>query len=345
MDASQQYFPMMIVGFALALGLTPISRQVAMRLGVVDKPNVPRKTHTDHKPMMGGLAIFLALSTALLVFSPPESFWTFVAIVVGAAILAIVGALDDRFELSWRLRFGVQFVVAFLIVLAGVQIRLLGTQFIDIPITLVWIVALTNAANFLDNMDGLTAGLSTIASFWFLVIALTEAEYAVTMLAAATFGSALGFLIYNFNPASTFMGDMGALVLGFIMAVLAIMLKFGNQPLGVSWMVPVLVLALPITDISLVVFTRLSEGRSPAQAGRDHTSHRLLTLKFSPRMTLAALYTFCFLYGMLGYLVAINPPDVAFRIGIFALVTLAIWLAFMVYIRERYQKRDNKQST
>lgn len=331
---------MMIVGFALALSLTPMSRQVAMRLGVVDKPNAPRKTHTDHKPMMGGLAIFLALSTALLIFSPPESFVTFLAIVVGAAILAVVGALDDRFDLSWRLRFGMQFVVAFLIVLAGVQIQLIGNQLIDVPITLIWIVALTNAANFLDNMDGLTAGLSTIASFWFLVIALTEAEYAVTMLAAATFGSAFGFLIYNFNPASTFMGDMGALVLGFVLAVLAIMLKFGNQPLGVSWMVPVLVLALPITDISLVVFTRLSEGRSPTEAGRDHTSHRLLALKFSPRMTLAALYTFCFLYGLLGFLVAISPPEVAFRVGIFSLVILGIWLAFMVYIRERYQKRS-----
>ena len=160
MDASQQYFPMMIVGFALALSLTPMSRQVAMRLGVVDKPNAPRKTHTDHKPMMGGLAIFLALSTALLIFSPPESFVTFLAIVVGAAILAVVGALDDRFDLSWRLRFGMQFVVAFLIVLAGVQIQLIGNQLIDVPITLIWIVALTNAANFLDNMDGLTAGLA-----------------------------------------------------------------------------------------------------------------------------------------------------------------------------------------
>jgi UDP-GlcNAc:undecaprenyl-phosphate GlcNAc-1-phosphate transferase len=338
MDITVQYFPMMIVGFAAALGLTPISRQIAMRLGVVDKPNVPRKTHKDHKPMMGGLAIYVAFGIALLVFSPPENFTEYAAIVFGAGVLAIMGALDDRYELSWRLRFGIQFGVALMIVLAGIQIRLIGTQFIDVPITLIWIVALVNAANFLDNMDGLTAGLSTIASFWFLVIALTQAQYHVAMLAAALFGSALGFLIYNFNPASTFMGDMGALVLGFVLAVLAIKLEFGAQPLGVSWMVPVLVLALPITDINLVVWTRLAEGRSPAEGGRDHTSHRLLTLGFSQRMTLFSLYFYCGLYGMIGLLVAITPPDIALKIGVFALAMLGVWLAFMVYVRERYQK-------
>ncbi|QPC83535.1 undecaprenyl/decaprenyl-phosphate alpha-N-acetylglucosaminyl 1-phosphate transferase [Phototrophicus methaneseepsis] len=338
MDATVQYFPMMIVGFAAALGLTPISRQIAMRLGVVDKPNAPRKTHKDHKPMMGGLAIYIAFSAALLIFSPAENVAEYAAIVFGAGVLALTGAIDDRYQLSWRLRFIVQVGVAFIIVLSGTQIRMFGNQLIDVPITLIWIVALVNAANFLDNMDGLTAGLSTIASFWFLVIALTQAQYTVAMLAAALFGSSMGFLIYNFNPASTFMGDMGALVLGFVLSVLAIKLEFGSQPLGVSWMVPVLVLALPITDINLVVWTRLAEGRSPAEGGRDHTSHRLLTLRFSPRMTLITLYILCGLYGLLGLIVAISPTATALKIGVSALMLLGVWLILMVYIRERYQK-------
>lgn len=337
MDANLQYFPMMIVGFGLALGMTPLSRQIAMRLGVVDKPNLPRKTHRDHKPMMGGAAMFTGFALALLIFSPTAQLGEFAAIVAGALGLAVLGLLDDRYTLSWRLRFIVQFAMAGLIVLAGIQIRLFGLAFIDIPLTLIWIVALTNATNFLDNMDGLTAGLTTIAGFWFLIIALSQGEPVVTMLAAAIFGSALGFLIYNFNPASTFMGDMGALMVGFVLAVLAIKLQF-NQPLSISWMVPVLVLALPITDINLVIWTRLAEGRSPTEAGRDHTSHRLLALGFQPRGVLFTLYTLCGLYGFLGLAVAIAPPPIALVIGGLGIAALVLWFIGMIFIRQRYQK-------
>src|SRR5438552_2872291 len=176
MDA-MKFIPILLVGFAASLGFTPVSRQIAMRLGVVDKPN-QRKIHHDHKPMM----------------------------------------------------------------------------------------------------DGLTAGFTAIAAGYFVVIAFSQGLTLVTSLAAALAGSAVGFLIYNFNPASVFMGDMGALVLGFILAVLGIKLKFGTQPLNVTWMVPILVLALPLFDILLVVITRIMEGRSPAQAGKDHTSHRLISI-------------------------------------------------------------------
>ena len=118
MDTTLQYIPILIVGFATSLGLTPLTRQIAMRLGVVDKPNVPRKTHKDHKPMMGGLAIYLALSLSVLMFSPSQHIRELLLIVFGAGVLALVGALDDRYNLSWRLRFGVQFLVAGLLVLS-----------------------------------------------------------------------------------------------------------------------------------------------------------------------------------------------------------------------------------
>lgn len=341
MDATLQYIPILIVGFATSLGLTPLSRQVAMRLGVVDKPNQARKTHKDHKPMMGGLAIYISLTVSVLLFSPAQHIKELVAIVAGAGLLTVVGAFDDRYNLSWRLRFGMQFLAAAILVLFGIQIRLFGIAFIDIPITLIWVVALTNATNFLDNMDGLTAGLTSIAAGWFLLIALTQGQVLVSMLTAAIFGSAVGFLAYNFAPSSTFMGDMGALPLGYLLATVAIKLNFAAQPLGVTWMIPILVLALPIFDINLVVWTRVSEKRSPTQAGRDHTSHRIQAIGFNARKTLFILYAMCVLFGGIGFLVSAAPAYLAFRLGVFGIGTLLVLWGAMWWVRMRYQQEAN----
>jgi UDP-GlcNAc:undecaprenyl-phosphate/decaprenyl-phosphate GlcNAc-1-phosphate transferase len=343
MDTTLQFIPILIVGFAGALGLTPLSRQIAMRLGVVDKPNVPRKTHKDHKPMMGGLAIYISLTLAVLLFSPPQHLRELAAIVAGAGLLTIVGAFDDRYDLSWRLRFLMQFLAAGVLVLFGIQIRLFGIALIDIPITLIWVVALTNASNFLDNMDGLTAGLSSIAAGWFLLIALTQGQILVSLLAAAIFGSAIGFLAYNFAPSSTFMGDMGALPLGYLLATLAIKLNFAEQPLGVTWMIPILVLALPIFDINLVVWTRVAEGRSPTQSGRDHTSHRIQAIGFDARKTLFILYGMCGLFGGIGFLVSAAPTASALWLGVFGLGTLVCLWAGMWWVRARYQRETATQ--
>jgi UDP-GlcNAc:undecaprenyl-phosphate GlcNAc-1-phosphate transferase len=213
--------------------------------------------------------------------------------------------------------------------------------FIDIPITLIWVVALTNATNFLDNMDGLTAGLSAIAAGWFLLIAITQGQILVSMLAAAILGSAVGFLTYNFAPSSTFMGDMGALPLGFLLATLAIKMNFANQPLNVTWMIPPLVLALAVFDINLVVWTRVSEGRKPTEAGRDHTSHRIQALGFNARQTLFILYSMCLLFGGIGFLVSAVPASYGMTIGTFGLAVLfGLWL-LMWWIRAKYQKETS----
>src|SRR5689334_2284458 len=261
MDA-MQFVPILIVGFAASLGFTPVSRRIAMRLGVVDKPN-QRKIHHDHKPMMGGLAIYGALVLSLLLFSPPQYLREFGAILAGAFFLGVVGLLDDRYNLGIRIRLVAMIIASLGLVASGISIQLFKSPWIDIPLTVLWVVTIINAANFMDNMDGLTAGFTAIAAGYFVVIAFSQGLTLVTSLAAALAGSAVGFLIYNFNPASVFMGDMGALVLGFVLAVLGIKIKFGVQPPSVTWMVPLLVLALPIFDITLVVVTRLLEGRSP----------------------------------------------------------------------------------
>lgn len=335
MDALQ-FVPILVVGFATTLGLTPLSRAIALRLGVVDKPN-QRKIHLDNKPMMGGLAIYVGFALALVLLSPPQYLVEFGALVGGATFLALVGLVDDRYTLGIKTKMLAEVIATLALIASGIHVQLFNIPVVDYLITIIWVVALTNAVNFLDNMDGLAAGLSAIAGAFFTLIAFTQGLTLVSSLAAALTGSAVGFLIYNFNPASSFMGDMGALVLGFILATLGIKLEFGAQPLSVTWMVPLLVLALPIFDICLVVFTRIMEGRSPGQAGKDHTSHRLLSLGLSQRWTLFALYGGCLFFGTLGFLVGSEPPDRALLIGLGGLVLLAALFVFMMYVRQKYQ--------
>jgi len=337
MDATLQFIPIMIVGFAASLGLTPITRQIAMRLGVTAAPN-KRNIHASHMPLMGGAAIYVAFVLSVLLFSPPFYLVELGAIVAGSTLLAWIGYLDDRKDLSPRIRLIVMAVAALVVALAGIQIRLFGTPLIDIPLTLFWIVALINAVNWIDNMDGLAAGTSAITSGFFLFIAVTQGQILVSMLAAAIFGSAVGFLTYNFNPSSTFMGDMGAYTLGFVLAILAIKLEFEVQPLNVTWMVPILVLALPVLDINLAISTRLAEGRSPMQAGKDHISHRVMSIGFTQRQTLFILYSMSILFGIISVVVSQVSPDKAFSIGVFSLGVMVFIFALMVFVRRKYQR-------
>ncbi len=333
---SLQFVPILMVGFAASLGLTPLSRALALRLGVVDKPN-QRKIHLDHKPLMGGMAIYIAFALALILFSPPQHVVELGAVISGAGVLALVGLADDRYNLGVKIRLIAQTVAALVLIAAGIHIQLFNTPLLDYPLTILWVVSITNAMNFLDNMDGLCAGIAGIAAGFFTLIAFNEGLTLVSSLAAALMGSAVGFLIYNFNPASTFMGDMGALVIGFVLAVLGIKLEFGTQPLSVTWMVPLLALALPLVDLPLVVFTRLREGRSIAQGGKDHTSHRLLSMGLSQRQALFIIYGLCILFGSFAVAVSTLETSSAFIVGVIGLGLMAGLFAIMVWIRAKYQ--------
>jgi UDP-GlcNAc:undecaprenyl-phosphate GlcNAc-1-phosphate transferase len=333
-----QFVPILVVGFAASMGLTPLSRQIAMRLGVVDKPN-QRKVHLDHKPMMGGLAIYAAMVLAVLLFSPARHLRELAMVLVGAAFLALVGLIDDRYELSARAKLSAQIVAILGIALiGGIRVNLFGHVLLDTGVTIIWMGLIINAINYMDNMDGLTAGISAIAAAFFMVIAIAQGLSLVSSLAAALLGSALGFLVHNFNPASTFMGDMGSMVLGFILSILAIKLRF-DQPISWEWFAPVFVLALPLFDITLVSLTRIAEKRSPFQPGKDHTSHRFwLGLGLPPRLTLVVMYSLCALFGLLGYGVSTVPAESTLQViglGLGLLMALAV---LMIWIRRRFQQ-------
>src|SRR5258708_23271700 len=266
------FLPLIVIGFAASLGLTPLTRQIARRFGMMDAPSV-RKVHGTPIPLMGGLAIYGAFVLALVLFDHwPQYILELSVILVSATWLAFIGLLDDRMDLRPWAKFPAQALAALLIIAVGVHVELFSVPLLNWVVTFVWIVGIVNAVNFLDNMDGLAAGISAIIALFIFGLAILNGQELVSALSAALFGSAVGFLIYNFNPATTFMGDMGSMVLGFILAVLGIKLRFSGQDRGVSWAIPILVLGLPIFYTTLVVFTPLREGRSPLQCGKDHTS-------------------------------------------------------------------------
>jgi UDP-GlcNAc:undecaprenyl-phosphate GlcNAc-1-phosphate transferase len=338
-----QFLPVMIAGFAAAVGFTPITKRLAIRLGVLDQPS-GRKVHTTPTPLMGGLAIYTALVLSVILFSPPFYLVEFGAILAGATWLTMVGFVDDRSGMKPWIKMGAQIIAGMVVIAAGIHVRIFDSMVWNTALSLFWIVGITNAMNFQDNMDGLAAGIAAIASAFIFVMATQQELTLVSSLAAALAGASVGFLIYNFNPATTFMGDMGSMVLGFLLSALAIKLDFHVRPERqiVTWMIPVVVLGFPIFDTTLVVFTRLRERRSPMKGGRDHTSHRLCQLGLSQRAAVVILYAICAALGYAAIELSQSKINEGLRLG-FSLGVIAagafIYLEY-VYIRSR-QKADD----
>jgi UDP-GlcNAc:undecaprenyl-phosphate GlcNAc-1-phosphate transferase len=335
------FFPVMIAGFAAVVGFTPITKRIAIHLGVLDQPS-SRKVHTTPTPLMGGLAIYGALVLALVFFSPPFYMVEFGAILAGATWLVLVGFVDDRNGMKPWIKMSAQTIAGLVLIAAGIQVRIFSNALLDISVTLIWIVGITNAMNFQDNMDGLAAGITAVASIFFFIMAVQEELSLVGSLAAALAGASVGFLIYNFNPASTFMGDMGSMVLGFLLAVLAIKLDFkvpASQQV-VTWMVPVVVLGFPIFDTTLVVFTRLRERRSPMKGGKDHTSHRLASLGLSHRVTVLILYAICAILGFTAIDLSQSTIHEGLVIGFRLAVVAVIAFVFLEYVYIRNQRNN-----
>src|SRR5712691_2661738 len=251
-----------IITFALALtisfSLTIPVRQLALRLGIVDLPG-PRKVHRSPMPLLGGFAIYCgALPAAVLSLDGPARKQA-LGIVIGATLLLIVGTLDDRGLLHHQVKLLVAMpAAAVLLIVSGIQSHLASAllrgpagEVLDFAVTVLWVVGITAAFSILDHMDGLAGGIAAIASFFFAILAILDGQLLVGILGAAMFGACLGFLRWNFNPAKIFMGDGGAMFLGFMMATLALKLRPSEPPQANSWLIPVLILGVPIFDTTL----------------------------------------------------------------------------------------------
>jgi len=328
-------FMLIFIGaLLLAGGATPVARRLAPRLGLLAQPRA-RDIHTRPTPKMGGVAIVLAFLLALIILallSPQEQERLFfirqlAGIVLGAALVSFLGIWDDRWGLRPLLKLAGQAVAAALLIATDVSISLFPIPALNVAATLLWVIGITNALNLLDNMDGLSGGVAAIASAFFLLMAVMSGQRLVAALSAALLGACLGFLVYNFNPASIFMGDTGSLFLGFILAATGIKLRFDNVTF-VTWMIPVLVLGLPIFDTTLVVVSRLRRGLNPLTTpGKDHVSHRLVALGMTHREAVLTLYVLCGTLGVLAVFVTQASVVQGYAIGgMVALIALwALW--------------------
>jgi UDP-GlcNAc:undecaprenyl-phosphate GlcNAc-1-phosphate transferase len=319
-----QYLPILLASGLLAFLATPLTRILARRLGMIDQPGL-RKAHRLPVPLLGGLAVYVALALTFILFGNRDWLAEGLGILGGATLLFLTGLWDDRYGMSARLKLAAQFVAAFGLVAAGVQVNLLGDWWLNTLLTVAWVVSLTNAVNLMDNMDGLAAGISAVAAIFFFVLAASEGQGLVASLAAALFGSALGFLFYNFAPAMSFMGDAGALPLGFLLGVIGIKIKFIHFPLASTWMAPIVVLGVLIFDTSLVVFSRLRRHRPIFQGGSDHTSHRLVQLGISPPRAVLTLYVAATALGALALFLT-RAPALTANLVFAVLVVLGFFL-------------------
>ncbi len=287
----------------LAIGGTPLARRFALRLDLTDKPSA-RKLHVSPIPLLGGVAIYAAFIAAVLLFGNRFRLDELVSILVGASLMSFLGVWDDRRSLSPLLKLVGQFAAASILIFTGVRIGTFVWEPLNVVVTLGWVVVITNALNLLDNMDGLSGGVGAAAAVFFLLLAAMNGQYLVGALSAALVGACLGFLIYNFNPASIFMGDAGSLFLGFILAATAIKLRFPDNVEMVTWMVPVLILGLPLFDTTLVIVSRLRRGFNPLTTpGKDHVSHRLVALGYTRREAVLICYLACAGLGVLALFV------------------------------------------
>jgi UDP-GlcNAc:undecaprenyl-phosphate GlcNAc-1-phosphate transferase len=297
------YMLIFACALVVAVGGTPVVRRLALRLGVIDQPSA-RKVHVKPVPLLGGLAIYAAFIVALLLFGNRFGLTELISILVGASLMSFLGVWDDRRDLSPWLKLVGQFLAASILVVTGVHIGTFHSEILNVVVTLGWVVAITNSMNLLDNMDGLSGGIGAVVSIFFLLLAVMNRQYLVGALSAALLGACIGFLVYNFNPASIFMGGAGSQFLGFVLAATAIKLRFPEGIQIVTWMVPVLILGLPLFDTALVIISRLRRGWNPLTTpGKDHVSHRLVAMGGTQREAVLVCYLICAGLGILALFV------------------------------------------
>jgi UDP-GlcNAc:undecaprenyl-phosphate/decaprenyl-phosphate GlcNAc-1-phosphate transferase len=291
------------ISFILAAGLTVAVRGFARKYELVAKPKSDR-WHKKPTAMYGGVAIFLAtlMMYALFVPKTKES----LIVLAGSSFLFLVGLLDDIFNIKPYQKLIGQLIGATMIVGFGMTLPLTGNSFIDIWITVFWLIGITNAINLLDNMDGLAAGISAIAAFSLAIGFGANAGISELLLTCAFVGALLGFLVFNFNPASVFMGDCGSMFVGFLLSSSVLLGQTGGRSRGIFSIlaVPVLILFVPIFDTTFVTILRKMWGRKASQGGRDHTSHRLVALGLSERSAVLMLYIFAMVAGTLSLFVS-----------------------------------------
>lgn len=279
----------LLTALVVSFLMTPVVKSFAYKVGAIDVPKDERRMHHKPIPRLGGLAIFAGFMASILLFVDIRLNPQMQSILLGAVIIVVLGVVDDIMALPAKLKFVIQIVAALIPALNGVSIQALSNpnifspnaywvlNWLSVPITVLWIVGITNAVNLIDGLDGLANGVSAISAATVLVIALICSEAQVAVVMAALVGACVGFLPYNLNPAKMFMGDTGATFLGFILSTMSIQGLFKFYAV-ISFAVPFLILGLPIFDTAFAMIRRMAHGQSPMHADRGHIHHRLIDM-------------------------------------------------------------------
>lgn len=326
-----------IVSFVVAYMMTPPVKTFAEKVGAIDIPKDDRRIHDHPIPRMGGIAIFIGFMASMLVFV--EMNHPVIGMLVGALIIAVLGAIDDIVALNAWVKLTFQVLAAIVAIRCGVvvdaisnpnilsNVTTINIGWLSIPLTLIWIIGCTNAVNLIDGLDGLAVGVSAISSFTMLIVAMFVAEPTVAIILAALTGACVGFMPYNMNPAKIFMGDVGSQLLGFILASASIMGLFKFHAI-ITFFVPLLALGVPIFDTSFAFIRRIIHKQSPFHADKKHLHHRLLALGLSQKQAVAVLYGVSAVLGIFAVLMA--GSNTYMRIGC---LVLALLIAFLVWFK------------
>lgn len=349
------------VAFLIALAITPAVIKFSKRFGFVDVPKDNRRMHNHPVPLLGGISIiaafFIAALVAGLLARPLNQnslpLYNLAQLLPGALIIVVMSMLDDKYDLPALPRLFVQCIAAGITVALGVRVTtisasvtLFHTQtfslgWLSVPLTVIWIVGITNAFNWIDGLDGLAAGISSISCVCMLLIAIVKPEnqhLSIAIPAAALAGGCLGLLPYNKNPARIFMGDTGAMFLGFTLSVLSIqgLFKFYT---AISFSVPLLVLALPILDAATTIIRRVAEGKSPSTPDRSHIHHKLIDMGLSQKQAVVLLYTISTVLGIVAILFACFGTTVGWRFFLAGILVILILFVLLLHGFRRYNVR------
>jgi UDP-N-acetylmuramyl pentapeptide phosphotransferase/UDP-N-acetylglucosamine-1-phosphate transferase len=328
-----------LVSNVFVLWTTPVVKTIGIKSGRVDKPG-ERKIHQRPMVRLGGVSIFAGSVFALLIvwwlggfgILPTQKEWEVWGLTLGGCAFFLIGLADDLFNLSPLIRLLLQVTFAAIAWSMGVHIDFLSLPFyglvqigwLSLPLTVIWLVGMANAINWIDGLDGLAAGVSGIAAVVMLIVTLFMQQPAAAMIAAALAGGTLGFLRYNFNPAQIFMGDGGAYFIGFTLAGVGV-IGLVKSTAVTAVLLPYLILAVPIVDMSAVILARLRHGRSPFVADKRHLHHRLLQAGLSHRLAVLFIYSLTLWVGSLAVAFVGIPSGVAYAFAATSLVSYASW--------------------
>ena len=352
-----------VISFAFTFATTPLARRLAFRIGqgAVDIPKDARRMHKKPTPRIGGLAIVFGFMVATLCFAEPTR--QLLGTLLGTAIIVVMGFIDDCKDLPAKLKFVIQIIAALVVIFVGdIKIDVFTNpnilsdnpywvlpEWLGVTLTVIWIVFITNAVNFIDGLDGLAAGVSAIMSVSLVFIAIRVGEYNIALLGIALMGSCFGFLPFNFNPAKIFMGDTGSTFLGFMLATLSIQGVFKSYAV-ISFAVPLLILGLPLFDALFAMIRRIMRGESPMKADRGHLHHRLVDMGFSQKQTVFILYAISGVLGITAVLLAESGVLRALLLVICVLILLFVGSligknSYVHSHENRVNSRENRENS